>query len=206
MDARLAAHPALLAWAVPSDDVITADNRHVEVTWRWRGALRAVLRARDVGELMIGAGTGLPIPLPGGGARPLVTSTKTGAVVHAGPDVTATLRRRGGDAATAVIGSITLTDDVVVELELGAHRLEIHTVARTRAVLLPPLFDALWANTALLAVCVVALLLGTTLFFPVGMDDLDDVLATHPTRVSSVLLRATPRPIPAPTPATASDP
>ncbi len=201
-DLPLATGTAPRSWG---DGRITADNRFIEVTMRWRGRVTDVKRVND-GLLTVGnlGGNDLVAPVVGG-SFDVVKRLPDGAwSVRFRDGMTGTVTWRGealplsraGDLGASLDGdamAMPLTDDVTVCLVVGEHTLEVRAVPKSRVVPVAASFDSLWANGATLTMFAAAALIATTVLFPVGMDDLDDELLTNPTRFQTMILKPPPR-------------
>ena len=201
-DLPLATGTAPRSWG---DGRITADNRFIEVTMRWRGRVTDVKRVND-GLLTVGndGGSDLVAPvvgrsfdvvkrLPGGAWSVRFREGMAGTVTWRGEALPLS---RAGELGACVDGdamALPLTDDVTVCLVVGEHTLEVRAVPKSRVVPVAAFFDSLWANAATLTMFAAAALIATTVLFPVGMDDLDDELLTNPTRFQTMILKPPPR-------------
>lgn len=201
-DTPLATGKATRSWG---DDRITADNRFIEVTARWRGRVTDVKRVNN-GPLTVGGdgSNDLVVPvvgrsfevvkrLPGGAWNVRFRDGMAGTVTWRGEALPLS---RAGELGACVDGdamALPLTDDVAVCLVVGDHTLEVRAVPKSRVVPVVAFFDSLWANAATLTMFAASALIAATVLFPVGMDDLDDELLTNPTRFQTMILKPPPR-------------
>lgn len=192
------------------EDPIRPDNRHVEVALRWGGSVVELKRVGAAARFTIGTAekADLFVPLEGIGASPrlfelLRPSGTTGLwQVRFTPEMAGQVRVRGmvtplstsggvPDADGAV--SLTLTDEMQVELHLGQVTLEIRCVSRSKVIPLPPLVDTLFINTALVSLASFFSLVAVLAFSVPSIDEDDDSLLTNPARFQTLILKPPPK-------------
>jgi hypothetical protein len=176
------------------DEAITDANRHVEVVLRWRHRVVDVKRLRDVDEVRVGNGVDDDVCAPVASFA-LLQQAQGRWLVHVPTGVVAVAQQEGrGAADVSGAGNIALRDGTTLTLDLGAHTLQVRTVARSRSVFVPAVFDALWANTGVLVAASVVALLAALWWHPADVDDFAlEALQAHASTYRAVLLAPTPK-------------
>ena len=202
------APPMPVASLLPSlppiaEDSITPDNRFIEVTLRWGGTVTDVKRIKATPAFSIGKDTGdnLFVPVDGGSFNLVTSQQGQGWKVRFKDGMSGTISRGGQSVPLSQAGAVpdgdcmavALTDDTAVSIVIGYHTLEVRAVSKSRVVPVIPFFDALWANAALVTFFAMSAMIATTVFYPVGMDNLDDDLLTNPTRFQTMILKPPPK-------------
>ena len=196
--------PSLLPPLPPiAEDSITPENRFIEVTLRWGGTVTDVKRIKAAPAFSIGKDTGdnLFVPVDGGSFNLLTSQQGQGWKVRFKDGMSGNISRGGQSVPLSQAGAVpdgdcmavALTDDTAVTIGIGYHTLEVRAVPKSRMVPVLPFFDALWANAALVTFFAASALIATTVFYPVGMDNLDDDLLTNPTRFQTMILKPPPK-------------
>ena len=191
-------HPVMGGWAPfcvdTPDEAITDANRHVEVVLRWRHRVVEVKRLRDVDEAPVGSRRNDDVCAPVASFA-LLQRVQERWLVHVPAGVGAVAQQEGrGAADVSGAGLVTLLDGTTLTLDLGAHTLQVRTVARSRSVFVPAVFDALWANTGVVVAAGVVALLAALWWHPADVDDVAlDTLRAHASTYRAVLLAPTPK-------------
>ncbi len=183
------------------DDVITADNRYIEVTLRWGARVTDVKRVKASAAFRVGKDKDDQVFVPAAGDSWSLLSSMAGQrTVRFKPGMSGLVRRGATSSplsSSAVVDgdamAVWLHDDTVVDIVVGDHSLQVRVVPKSPMMQITPLFDALWANAALITLFAASALLAAVIFYPVGMDSLDDDLLTNPTRFQQVILKAPPK-------------
>jgi TonB family protein len=175
-----------------TDDRITDSNRHVELVLRWRQRVVDVQRVRGVDEVRVGSAADDHVSVPVSSFA-VLQRVQQRWQVQVPPGVGVVAHQEGRGALTlAGAGSFELLDGATLTLDLGAHTLQVRTVARSRSACVPAVFDALWANTGVVvAACVVALL-AALWWHPADVDDIGlEALQANASKHRAVLLAPT---------------
>ena len=189
------------------EDQITSENRFVEVTLSWGHDIVGVKRLRDVPKVVIGSSDTADFFVPlesvasssnfdvlrssqGGGWHVRFTQKMNGTVARGANEVP--LSQAGGVPDSDAM-SIPLTDDTRVTLNIGQFSLQIRPVPRSRFIPLAPIFDLLWANTALVSMFLMATMASVVVLLPIGVDNLDDDLLTNPSKFQTLILKPPPK-------------
>jgi hypothetical protein len=185
------------------EDAITPENRYIEVTLRWGGSVTDVKRVKSVPRFTVGKENGddIFVPIDGGSYNLLTSQAGQGWKVRFKDGMSGNVSRGDASVPLAQAGAIPdgdamaipLTDDTVVSIGIGYHSLEVRAVPKSRIVPIIPFFDALWANAALVTIFAASAMIATTVFYPVGMDNLDDDLLTNPTKFQTLILKPPPK-------------
>jgi len=185
------------------EDAITPENKYIEVTLRWGGTVTDVKRFKNKPTFSIGKEKtdDLFVPLDGGSMNLVTSQQGQGWKVRFREGMSGNVSRGDASAPLAQSGAvpdgdgraIPLTDDTVVSIGVGYHTLEVRAVPKSRMVPIIPFFDALWANAALVTLFAASAMIATTVFYPVGMDNLDDDLLTNPTKFQTMILKPPPK-------------
>ncbi len=185
------------------EDSITPENRYIEVTLRWGGTVTDVKRVKAVPKFSVGKDQGddIFVPIDGGSYNLLTSQQGQGWKVRFKDGMSGNVTRGDASVPLAAAGAIPdgdamavpLTDDTVVSIGIGYHSLEVRAVPKSRVVPIIPFFDALWANAALVTIFAASAMIATTVFYPVGMDNLDDDLLTNPTKFQTLILKPPPK-------------
>ncbi|HEY1099572.1 MAG TPA: AgmX/PglI C-terminal domain-containing protein, partial [Myxococcota bacterium] len=185
------------------EDAITPENRYIEVTLRWGGTVTDVKRIKAVPKFTIGKNQGddLFVPVDGGSYNLLTSSQGQGWKVRFKDGMSGNVTRGDHSAPLSGAGAVPdgdamavpLTDDTVVTIGMGYHSLQVRAVPKSRIVPIIPFFDALWANAALVTLFAASAMLATVVFYPVGMDSLEDDLLTNPTKFQTLILKPPPK-------------
>lgn len=185
------------------EDAITPENKYIEVTLRWGGTVTDIKRFKNKPTFSIGKEKtdDLFVPLDGGSMNLVTSQQGEGWKVRFREGMSGNVSR--GDASAPLAqsgavpdgdgGAIPLTDDTVVSIGIGYHTLEVRAVPKSRMVPIIPFFDALWANAALVTLFAASAIVASTVFYPVGMDNLDDDLLTNPTKFQTMILKPPPK-------------
>jgi len=186
-----------------AEDSITPENRFIEVTLRWGGTVTDVKRIKAMPAFSVGKekGDNLFVPVDGGSFNLLTSQQGQGWKVRFKDGMSGNVSRgeqsvplsQSGAVPDGDAMSVPLTDDTVVSIGIGYHTLEVRAVPKSRIVPIIPFFDALWANAALVTLFAASAMIATTVFYPVGMDNLDDDLLTNPTRFQTMILKPPPK-------------
>jgi hypothetical protein len=198
------AMPSILPPLPPiPEDAITPENRFVEVTLRWGSTVTDVKRFKNTAKVSIGTERtdDLFVPVVGGSLNLITSLPGQGWKVRFREGMSGHVARGDGSASLAESGAaadgdaraLVLTDDTVITLGLGSHTVEVRAVPKSRIVPFAPFFDALWANAAVITLFLSAAVIATTIYFPVGMDSLDDDLLTNPTKFQTMILKPPPK-------------
>jgi pSer/pThr/pTyr-binding forkhead associated (FHA) protein len=200
--------PPMMASILPplppiAEDSITPENRYIEVTLRWGGTVTDVKRLKSVPKFRVGKSStdDLFVPVEGGSFNLLTSQAGQGWKVRFKDGMSGNVTRGEHSAPLASSGAVPdgdamavpLTDDTVVTIGLGYHSLQVRAVPKSRVVPIIPFFDALWANAALVTLFAAAAMLSTVIFYPVGMDSLEDDLLTNPTKFQTLILKPPPK-------------
>ncbi len=189
---------------------MTPENRLVEVTLIWSGdpmEVRCFKTFKEGREITIGAAEGVEffVPLEGTAASNkfvMLKHDKGGAWrVRWTGKMAGTLERNGQSVPLAQAGgqpdgegySMPLQDDMVLTITIGYFTLTVRNVARSRVPLIPPLFDVLWANTAVVTMFTTAALMAVALLVPVGLDTSEDDLLTNPGKFQTIIMKPPPK-------------
>lgn len=185
------------------EDAITDDNRCIEVMLRWGSLVTDVRRSTGGSMFSVGTGPGdeLFVPVEGGSWNLLTTRAGQGLAVRFKHGMSGTVARGGSSVPLSSSGAmhdgdalaLPLTDDTVVTIGVGQHSMQVRTVPRSRVLARVPVFDALWANAALLTLFATVAMMAALLLHPVGMADLDDDLFTNPAKFQTLILKPTPK-------------
>lgn len=176
------------------DEAITDANRHVELVLRWRNRVVDVKRVRDIDGVRVGRGADddVCVPVP---SFALLQHEQGRWLVNVPAGVGAVAQQEGRGAV--VVPSATanaLLDGTTLTLDLGAHTLQLRTVARSRSVFVPAVFDALWANIGVVVAASVVTLLAALWWHPADVDVIGvEVLQANASRYRAVLLAPTPK-------------
>jgi hypothetical protein len=179
------------------EDPITPENRFLEVALRWSGDVIEVKRVREVPKFSIGSAEDDDLFVPveefaNASSFDLVTGGESGQwMLNFTPKMGGTVKRGGQTQplSEAGRGSIAVTDDMEVTLELGYFTLEIKNASRSRAIPLPPLLDTFFINTVLVTLFASASMMATLLLFPTdGLND-DDDLMTNTSQFQTLILK-----------------
>jgi hypothetical protein len=214
-----AAHPAAFAQPAPGEggifsapppmppipqDPITPDNRYIEVSLKWGPHVIEVRRIRDEESFTIGSADEcdyfVPLePVGLGKSFDLLRKDKGSGSwrVRFNAKMGGNVERRGESRPLAEAGgspdgegsALILSDDMKVELTIGYFVLEIAPVSRSRAIPVPPFFDALWANTALVTGFLFLSFMALVVLSPEGLDSDEDDLFTNPNAFQMVILK-----------------
>lgn len=200
--------PPMMASILPplppiAEDAITPENRYIEVTLRWGGTVTDVKRLKSVPKFSVGKNKtdDLFVPVEGGSFNLLTSQAGQGWKVRFKDGMSGNVSRGEHSAPLGSSGAVPdgdamavpLTDDTVVTIGLGYHSLQVRAVPKSRVVPIIPFFDALWANAALVTMFAAAAMLSTVIFYPVGMDSLEDDLLTNPTKFQTLILKPPPK-------------
>jgi hypothetical protein len=198
------------------EDKVTPENRYIEVALRWGKDVVECKRLRNVNKLTIGTietsrgakdkkEPSIFLPLEGTVAEPVwdlvrstpgagwavrYTSRMAGNVTRGGASVP--LSQAGG-AADGEGFALPLTDDTAVSLAIGPFTLDVRVVPKSRVIPIAPLFDVLWANTAVITMFATAATLAVVTLMPVGLDSLEDDLFTNPSKFQTLILKPPPK-------------
>jgi len=185
------------------EDAITPENRYIEVTLRWGGTVTDVKRIKAKPKFTVGKDKGddLFVPVEGGSYNLLTSQAGQGWKVRFKDGMSGNVTRGEHSAPLSSSGAtpdgdamaVQLTDDTVVTIGLGYHSLQVRAVPKSRIVPIIPFFDALWANAALVTLFAASAMLATVVFYPVGMDSLEDDLLTNPTKFQTLILKPPPK-------------
>lgn len=185
------------------EDAITPENKYIEVTLRWGGSVTDVKRFKNKPTFSIGKEKtdDLFVPLDGGSMNLVTSQQGQGWKVRFRDGMSGNVARSEQSAPLSQSGAvpdgdgraIQLTDDTVVSIGIGYHTVEVRAVPKSRIVPVIPFFDALWANAALVTIFAASAMIATTVFYPVGMDNLDDDLLTNPTKFQTMILKPPPK-------------
>ena len=212
------APPALALPALPPipEDKVTPENRFVEVALRWGNDIVECKRVRNVPKFTIGRvetskvakddkDPALFVPLegvaagpvwellrssPGGGWLLRYTAQMAGHVTRG--DQSVPLAQAGG-APDGEGFALPLTDDTSVSIAVGPFTLEVRVVPKSRAIPIAPIFDVLWANTAVVTMFATAAILAVVTLMPVGLDSLEDDLFTNAAKFQTLILKPPPK-------------
>ena len=185
------------------EDSITPENRYIEVTLRWGGTVTDVKRLKAVPKFSVGKEKtdDLFVPVDGGSFNLLTSQAGHGWKVRFKDGMSGNVTRGEHSAPLAQSGAspdgdamaVQLTDDTIVTIGLGYHSLQVRAVPKSRIVPIIPFFDALWANAALVIMFAASAMLATVVFYPVGMNSLEDDLLTNPTKFQTLILKPPPK-------------
>lgn len=185
------------------EDPITPENRHLELELRWAGTVVDVQRLREVPSFTIGVLDSCDMFIPvedfgGGETFQLVEQAKGSSewLVHVASQMNGTVTRGGQtqpvrDAAPG--GSIVVSDDLIIELQLGYFTLIIRNVSKSRVVPVVPFVDMLFLNTGLVTLFAMISVLSTLLLLPTDLDDGEDDLAENASQFQTLILKPPPK-------------
>jgi len=202
--ARAPAAPSILPPLPPiAEDAITPENRFIEVTLRWGGTVTDCKRIKAQPAFSIGKEKtdNLFVPVDGGSFNLLTSQQGQGWRVRFKDGMSGNVTRGEQTVPLAQTGAVPdgdgmalpLTDDTSVSIGIGYHTLQVRAVPKSRVVPIIPFFDALWANAALVTLFAASAMVATTVFYPVGMNNLDDDLLTNPSKFQTLILKPPPK-------------
>ncbi len=189
------------------EDRITPENRFIEVTVRWGNDVMECKRVKNVEQFTIGRKDTDDIFVPlegvcsdesfailradkGGGWYTRWTSKMNGSVTRG--DQNRPLSQAGGvpdgEGMTAPI-----TDDSVFEFVFNQFAIEVRPVAKSRIIPIAPIFDVLWANTAVVTLFGAIAMMAVVTLLPVGLDSMEDDLLTNPSKFQTLILKPPPK-------------
>lgn len=198
------------------EDKVTPENRFVEVALRWGNDVVECKRVRNVPKFTIGkveTSKGVKdekdpsffVPLEGTVGGPiweLLQSSKGGGWVvrytgRMGGNVTrgdksVPLAQAGGSPDGEGF-ALPLSDDTAVSIAIGPFTLDVRVVPKSRVIPIAPIFDVLWANTAVVTMFATAATLAVVTLMPVGLDSLEDDLLTNPSKFQTLILKPPPK-------------
>jgi hypothetical protein len=197
------------------EDQITPENRYVEVTLRWQSDVVECKRVRNVPRVVIGKAESRGakdekapaffVPLDGvvaGSEWDLLRSSQTGGwVVRYTSRMSGNVTRGDKSVPLAQAGgspdgegfAMPLTDDTHVSIAVGPFTLEIRVVPKSRIIPIAPVFDVLWANTAVITMFATTAMLAVVTLMPVGLDSMEDDLLTNPSKFQTLILKPPPK-------------
>lgn len=197
------------------EDQITPENRYVEVTLRWQSDVVECKRVRNVPSVVIGnvdskgakdeKAPSFFVPLEGTVAGPtwdlLRSSQGGGWVVRYTSRMSGNVSRGDKSVPLAQAGGTTdgegfalsLTDDTQVSIAIGPFTLEVRVVPKSRIIPIAPIFDVLWANTAVVTMFATTAMLAVVTLMPVGLDSMEDDLLTNPSKFQTLILKPPPK-------------
>ncbi len=203
--------PALIVAAPPlppiPEDRITSENRYVEVSLRWGADVIECKRIRNVPKFSIGTAKtdDLQMPLEGvasSSSFDLLRSSQGGGwTLRYTPRMSGNLTRGDKSVPLAQAGgtpdgegaALPLTDDTVVTLSFGNFTLEVRVVPKSRVLPIAPIFDVLWANTAVVTMFATAATLAVVTLMPLGLDSMEDDLLTNASKFQTLILKPPPK-------------
>jgi FHA domain len=189
------------------EDRITPENRFIEVTVRWGSDVVECRRVRGVEAFTMGRGDDDDIFMPlegvasgpsfvllrsdkGGGWYVRYTQQMAGSVSRG--DQNRPLSQAGGSPEGDGL-AMPITDDTVVNMTIGQFEIEVRPVAKSRIIPIAPIFDVLWANTALVTMFATTAMLAVVTLMPVGLDSMEDDLLTNPSKFQTLILKPPPK-------------
>jgi hypothetical protein len=197
------------------EDRVTPENRYVEVTLRWQNDVVECKRVRNVPRFVIGkvaedgkADEKLPrlfVPLEGTASGPewdlLRSSQGGGWVVRWTDQMSGNVTRGDQSVPLAQAGAspdgggmaLPLTDDTSVSISIGYFTLDVRVVPKSRIIPIAPIFDVLWANTAVITMFATTAMLAVVTLMPVGLDSMEDDLLTNPSKFQTLILKPPPK-------------
>jgi hypothetical protein len=189
------------------EDRITPENRFIEVTVTWGNDVVECRRIRGVETFTIGRGDDddIFVPLEGVAAGPsfvLLRSDKGGGwYVRYTDQMNGTVTRGEESRPLAQAGgsmdgdgfALPLSDDTFVQMAVGRFTIEVRPVAKSRIIPIAPIFDVLFANTALITMFGTAAMLAVVTLMPVGLDSMEDDLLTNPAMFQTLILKPPPK-------------
>jgi hypothetical protein len=198
------------------EDAITPENRFVEVTLRWQNDVVECKRIKNVPRLVIGRteekqatlkkeDPSIFVPLEGAVSGPtwdlLRSSQGGGWVVRYTNRMSGNVTRGEKSVPLAQAGgspdgegfALPLTDDTHVAIGIGPFTIEVRVVPKSRIIPIAPIFDVLWANTAVITMFATTALLAVVTLMPVGLDSMEDDLLTNPSKFQTLILKPPPK-------------